>query len=147
MKPFWNWGVGIATVYAIFAGATLGFVTFAMSERVDLVSPDYYVESLGHDARQDAAARASALGSSFHIERGQAGVTIQWPHDARPDRGSVTLYRPADSRADRRIATAPDRDGQQVISIAAIPAGAWVVQCEWTSGGVTYYAEKRVDVR
>ena len=38
MKRLWNWGVGLATVYAIFAGATVGFVAFAMGQPVDLVS-------------------------------------------------------------------------------------------------------------
>ena len=41
MRITFNWGTGIAAVYTVFALATTGFVTFAMSQRVDLVSSDY----------------------------------------------------------------------------------------------------------
>jgi nitrogen fixation protein FixH len=118
-----------------------------MSERVELVSPNYYAESLTHDERQAAAARTIGLGEAFRIERGEGIVTIAWPPTAIPERGRVTLYRPADSAADRSIALAPAESGTQVIRLATLPAGAWVLQCEWVTNGLTYYAEQRVNVR
>jgi hypothetical protein len=147
MTRFWNWGVGIATVYTIFAGATVGFVAFAMTERVDLVSPEYYAESLEHDAKQTAGSRTLALGSSFRIEQAAGIVTITWPAAARPDNGRISMYRPADSASDRSIAVAADTQGRQVVSLESLPAGSWILQCNWVSGGLKYYAEQRLDVR
>ena len=147
MTRFWNWGVGIATVYTIFAGATLGFVAFAMSERVDLVSPEYYADSLAHDAKQAAESRTLALGSSFRMEQSAGVVTLSWPATARPDNGRISMYRPSNSASDRSIAVAPDTQGRQVVSLESVPAGSWILQCDWVSGGLKYYAEQRLDVR
>ena len=63
-----HWGVGIAATYLVFAGATAGFVAFAMQQRVELVRPDYYTYSLAHDARRRAEARTAALGTRFYID-------------------------------------------------------------------------------
>lgn len=149
MKRLWNWGVGVATVYAIFAGATLGFVTFAMSERVDLVSPDYYVNALEHDARQAAGSRVLALGEAFQIERASnsRAVSITWPEGARPSAGRIRFYRPSDSSADFAEPVRAGSDGRQTIALEGLAPGSWVVQCEWVAGGLEYYAEKHIVVR
>jgi hypothetical protein len=145
----WNWGVGVATVYAMFAGATLAFVTFAMSERVDLVSPDYYGDSLSHDARQQAASRALALGPAFRIDHAGDGrsVAITWPASAVPPAGRIHFYRPSDSSADRSQNIAPDAAGRQVVQLEGFAAGAWTVQCDWTVAGTPFYAERQIVVK
>jgi len=149
VKRFWNWGVGIATVYVIFAGATLGFVSFAMGEHVDLVSADYYARSLSHDERQAAASRALALGDTFRIEPAADGrsVTIVWPASAVPASGNIRLYRPADSAADRQELVKPDASGRQVIILDKLAPGSWTVQCEWIATGTPYYAERQIVVQ
>ena len=99
-----HWGVGIAATYLIFAGATAGFVAFAMQQRVELVRPDYYAHSLTLDAQRRAGARTAALGSRFRIDVDERGRTIAvtWPRDqAGRVRGTAWLYRPSDSWRDR----------------------------------------------
>jgi len=148
MKKLWNWGVGIATVYAIFAGATLGFVVFAMQQPVDLVSPEYYAQAQAHQVRQLAAERALALGEAMRIEVDRAAqtMTVTWPAGARPESGEVRFYRPSDSRADKREPIRVNDDGRQIVSLAALAAGNWLVQCEWTSGQALYYLERHIVV-
>jgi hypothetical protein len=149
VKRLWNWGVGVATAYAIFAGATLGFVTFAMRERVDLVSPEYYADSLSHDVRQAAASRALALGDAFRIDTAGDGrsATIVWPVSAAPASGTIHLYRPANSAADRREPIAPDLSGVQVVRLDDLTPGAWTIRCEWTAAGTPFYAERQIVVK
>jgi hypothetical protein len=149
MKKLWNWGVGVATVYAIFAGATVGFVAFAMRQPVDLVSPEYYAEAQAHDVRQAAAERVLQLGRAFRIDLDREGrlMTIRWPAQARPESGQVRLYRPSNSLADQRIDIHPNADGVQVIPLAGLATGSWTVQCEWKTGDSLFYAEQQIVTR
>jgi nitrogen fixation protein FixH len=146
----WHWGHSIAAVYTAFALCTLGFVVFAMEQRVDLVSTDYYAQSIALDARRAAEANARALGSALAVTPATDGrlVTIQWPQAATLGAtGTVTLYRPADATADRRIAMAPDASGTQIVTLAGLAPGRWTVQVSWTVGGRAFYTEREVVAR
>lgn len=141
-----NWGTGIAAAYLVFATATGGFVVFAMRRPVSLVRPDYYADSLRED--QHIAARRNAL-----MLRGAAGVTSNSRdciHIAIPDnqaaeaRGSITLYRASDDRADRMIALSLDKSGGQDLAVGEIARGTWLVQLRWSAAGRDYYLEQPV---
>jgi nitrogen fixation protein FixH len=146
MTRRWHWGIGITLVYAMFAAGTIGFVAFAMQQQVDLVSADYYPQSLVHDARMAATARTAALGDAFAItlEPGAQSLAIAWPAGLRVDTGRITLYRASDAAADRSIAVSPDLQGRQVLPLGSLERGAWIVRVEWTGGGESFFAERRI---
>jgi len=147
MNLRWNWGHSVAAVYTLFAAATLGFVVYAMNQRVDLVGPDYYERAIALDARRAAEANARSLGMDFAISEQPDGraVAIQWPQAATVGAaGTVTLYRAADATADRQTAMAPDAQGTQTVSLHGLAAGRWMVQVEWTAGGRAFYAEREI---
>lgn len=150
MTARWNWGLGVALVYGLFASATVGVGWFAMTERVDLVSDDYYAQSLVHDGRLAAIERVARLGEAFDVdhasERGR--LVVRWPVEmAGAAAGTIRLYRPADARADRVSAVGPSADGRQRISLDGLAAGRWIVKVQWTADGQDYYAERAVEVR
>jgi nitrogen fixation protein FixH len=146
----WHWGRGIALVYTTFAAGTVGMVVLATQQRVDLVAPDYYAQSLAHDARTAAIENARALGDAFTIDvSGDARtVRIAWPRDQIAGlSGAIVLYRPADASRDRTTAIAPDAAGAQTITLAGEPAGAWRLQVQWAAADRTFYAERALVVR
>ena len=146
MRITFNWGTGIAAVYTTFALATTGFVTFAMSQRVDLVSSDYYVQSLRQDQRIAAEQNARSLEPPPSVEltgSGHATLSLT-PDQAGVAAGTITWYRPADSKADRTTALALDRDGRQLLPLSGLMAGRWTVQVRWTARGRDYYYEQAV---
>jgi len=142
MRRRLNWGTSIALVYGLFAVSTLGFVAFAMSQPVDLVSPDYYERALHEDDRIAALANARALGEGFRVTPDIAArsLRIDLPAATRPVNGTVTLYRPSDAAEDREQALAP-RDGVQVVSLEGLRSGRWIAKLEWTANGAPYYYE------
>jgi hypothetical protein len=144
----WNWGVGIAVAYSLFAASTLGFVAFAMSRPVELVSRDYYARSLRHDERLQAEAHVRALGSSFAAALAEDGRTVLLSlpaaHAASAS-GSITLYRPSDAAADRVVALAVDGSGRQRVPLPE--SGRWVLKMQWTDHDRAYYHEQTVVAR
>jgi nitrogen fixation protein FixH len=142
-----NWGVAVTVVYVVFAASTLGFVAFAMSRPVQLVSPDYYERSLQHDQRAAAAGRARALGARIRVELdGRAGVlAVTLPPDASAGaRGMITHNRPSDVHADRAVPLALNAAGRQHLPIAALAGGRWLVRIDWVADGRAYFHETPV---
>ena len=146
MRIRFNWGTGIAAVYTVFALATTGFVTFAMGQHVDLVSSDYYVQSLRQDQRIAAEQNARSLEPPPSVGlTGSSQAILSLPSDqAGVAAGTITWYRPADSKADRTTALALDRDGRQLLPLSGLMAGRWIVQVRWTARGRDYYYERAV---
>ena len=148
MRLSLNWGVGITLAYLAFAGGTLGFVAYAMTQPVDLVSADYYSRSLKQDDRMAAAARVAALGrdvgADFTPDHQALDLRVP-PEVATMATGTITWYRPSDSRDDRAEPFRPV-DGHQRIPLAGLPRGHWVLQAEWQSAGQSFYFEQPVTV-
>jgi hypothetical protein len=143
MRVTFNWGTGIALVYTAFAAATTGFVAFAMSRPVDLVSGDYYEQALRLDQRMEAERHASALTPppSIGLSAPRALVISLPAAHAATATGTVTFYRPSDARADQVEPLGLDRAGRQEVALGNLAAGRWIVKLQWTAGGRNYYVE------
>jgi hypothetical protein len=144
-----NWGVGIAATYILFAAATGGFVAFAMSRPVSLVSPDYYADSMREDQHLAATQNAQALGAALGIHsdgRDRIHVSLP-PTHATAASGTVTLYRASDAAADRTVPLHPDLNGAQEVDVRGLPRGSWLVQLRWKVDGQDYYFERPVILR
>jgi len=144
----WNWGWGVAMVYAAFASATTMVVVFAMRQPVELVSVDYYAEGLRQDQRAQAVENTRRLGAAVGVTRADAGhLAVTIPEDqAALARGRITLYRASDSRADRLIDLIVDARGHQTIALEGVAAGRWTIKMAWTAGGQDYYYEASLHV-
>jgi nitrogen fixation protein FixH len=148
MTRRWNWGTGIAAVYAAFATATVSFVVFALRQHVDLVSTDYYAQSLAHDDRLAASARAAAAPGTYALDIAPDGrrIDLRWTA-ARPESGRLTLYRPSQSAADRVFPLVLNDDGRQTVHLDDLAAGAWTLQIDWSSPAGAFYVERRLVLR
>jgi len=138
-----NWGAGVVAGYVVFAAATTSFVVYAANQPIDLVSPDYYAQSLRQDARTHAIENAERLGEAAGIANDGAGhlVIRVPPSHVATAHGRVTLYRPADARADRGVDLAPNAAGRQLLSLDGVSRGQWIVKFEWTAAAQDFYLE------
>jgi nitrogen fixation protein FixH len=143
-------GVAVVVFYVVFALSTVGFVLFAMSQDVDLVSSDYYARGLQHDRHMQAVANAGALGATLRIEvdREAEQVRVQFPPVMAPRlAGSATLYRPASAREDRAVPIIPSATGAIAMSTSGLTAGHWRLQLQWTADGRDFYVERELMLR
>ena len=144
-----NWAVGIVASYVVFAAGTTGFVLYAMHRPVDLVSADYYEQSLRQNGQMAAERNTAALqGAASIVQTGDRMLLVSLPPAQAADaRGTVTLYRPSDASADRVFALKTGANGQQQLPLDGLRAGAWSARMRWTAQGHEFYIEQRVFVR
>ena len=144
----WSWG--IAGAYTIFVGLVLGFVSFALTQEVNLVSADYYQREIAHQQHIDSVRRAQALpaGMAWSVQRAGADFDFSFPprENAGPLRGTIHLYRPDDARLDRQYAIALDAQGKQRVPAADLSPGAWRAKISWQMHGEQYYSELPLSV-
>jgi nitrogen fixation protein FixH len=143
-----HWGIGIGLSYVLFAGATVAFVVFALGQQVELVSPDYYGQSLTYDRRIEATRHAAELGPAVQCALAGEGRTlvVTLPRDQASAAGTLTMYRPSGGGTDRVLPLAVDASGAQRVSLAGLARGRWVLKMEWQARGRAYYREEAMDL-
>jgi hypothetical protein len=147
MKLQIHWGVAVALFYTAFALSTVGFVAFAMTRDVELVSDDYYAQALDHDRHMQAVANGDALAGAVSALVEGDTLRLQFPAAmASRVRGTAHLYRPADARADRAEALVPEADGSQSIALRGLARGHWRVKLQWSADGRDYFVQRDVRV-
>jgi hypothetical protein len=151
-----HWGAAIATVYIMFAAATVSFVIFAIGRPVELVSADYYEQSLKHDTHMRAIANAEALGSAVRVAAAEGAPAIDVDVDVdavsavrgasgmNGAAGTITLYRPSDRTADRVVPLSLDARGHQRVEVGGAARGRWVVKLAWRAADQDFYREQAV---
>jgi hypothetical protein len=143
-----NWGTKIITAFAIFMIATLSIVIFFMTQRVDVVTENYYEKELKYQDQINRIARTIALKDTIKINNTGKELLVKFPNtpDKKTGKDFILLYRPSDKLKDIRIPVLTDTSNSQVISIERIEKGYWKLQINWTSSGSEYYHESVFNV-
>lgn len=139
-----TWGRNIVIVYSIFAVSTLAFVAYAMTQRVDLTSHDYYEQALRHDSTQMALRRAADAGVLMNLRDSivialPAGMTIETTM-------TIELTRADDPSLDRRLNASVSDAGVIAIPVAGMKHGRWHLMASWRSGGLEYRVSDQMTV-
>jgi hypothetical protein len=143
-----HWGIKIAIFYGGFVVVVLASVFFAMTQRVNLVSDNYYEKELKYQEQIDKSQRTKTLKEKTNIQLLERQVKIKLP--ALPDKNNpkdyILFYRPSDPSKDFKVAIASDSLGFQTVSIEKLSKGFWKIKLNWTSGGVEYYDEGMINI-
>ncbi len=78
-----NWGYKILFVYLFFIAGILVLVYKSSSQKVDLVTKDYYQKELKYEQKIDEAERAQSLSSPLQYEVNHNKVSIYFPEEMR----------------------------------------------------------------
>lgn len=135
------WGYGVAAVYSAFALATLGVVAFTMTQKVELVSHDYYAKEVAYERQIARERQTNALPDPVTCGVSADGQFIQVRFPASAARGTILLYRPSTSDLDQEFTIAPNADGTQNVATAKLPKGRWRVKVTWSLEGREFYNE------
>jgi nitrogen fixation protein FixH len=137
------WGHGIAAVYAIFALASLGIVAFTMTQKVELVAPDYYAQEVAYEQQINRLRETNALEQQATCTLSADGqfIKLQFPIKKAAVQGTIRFYRPSESALDEEYEIDPDNDGSQLLPTTKLAKGLWRIKVTWSAEGREFYNE------
>lgn len=140
-----NAGHVVALVYSIFALATLGFVVFAFTQKVDVVSDDYYSKAVDYERHISRVNSSNSLASGveFNLSSDSKTLVLSFPRDVMNTsvKGEVILYRPSVSGIDKNVPLRLEGDNTQRIDVAELMRGKWIAKVTWNSTQGEFYDE------
>jgi hypothetical protein len=141
-----NWGYKILFVYAIFITGILFMVFKSSTQKMDLVTTDYYAKELKYQEKIDESNRVNALSEELQYQIKDNAITINFPKDfsAKKITGTVNLYCPWDKAKDI-TQNFSLQDTALIIKIAN--KGQHELHINWQADGVTYYFEKKIFIQ
>lgn len=144
------WPLAIILTFVLFISGTVGLVVMACSQKVELVSPNYYEQELKFQSQIDRLERTSQPGAQARVAYDTPGqrLTVSLPASPEPQtvRGKIQLYRPSESGLDHQVELRLDASGTQVIDGRDLRAGLWKVRVSWTVDQREYFTEKAIVV-
>lgn len=144
MKNLQGWPLAIVAALVLFMAMTIAFVRVAFSERVDLVSKDYYYRDKEFSARLEKEKRLLALGET-EITRSADGINIALPpyFQGKAIEGRIIFYSPINPAEDFELPL--KMNGSRASVPARVKTGQkWRISLDFASAGQTYFAEKVV---
>jgi nitrogen fixation protein FixH len=151
MNPPRNlWPLGIILTFAVFVSGTAGLIVMACSQKLDLVSANYYEQELKFQGQIDRLERTRRAASQASVTYDPAAkcITISLPADQaqRKVSGRIELYRPSAAGMDRTVKLEPDANGVQHLDAAGLAPGLWKVRVSWTVEHQGYFLDQKVVV-
>ena len=144
------WPIGIIVTFALFFAGTVGLVVMACTQKVDLVSADYYEQELKFQGQIDRVERTrhAATQATVAYDAATRCITVSLPIEQAGHEvsGRIELYRPSASGLDRAVKLAPDTQGVQRVDAAGLSPGLWKVRVSWTVEHQDYFLDQKVVV-
>lgn len=147
-KPINLWPISIIAFFVIAISFLVSYTIWAMRQREDLVSPDYYEKEVRYQRQLDSMNRSTSIATQVAVtfEPARRQIVITLPAGLMASQGDIYLYRPSDARLDRQFPLALDAEGRQRLDAKDLPAGYWKVRVRWMAGGQEYYLDQAVIV-
>lgn len=143
-----NWGVKILISYLVFLVAVLASVFFAMNQKIELVTDNYYEKELKYQEQIDKSHRTKSLKEKTEIQLLDKYIKIKFP--ALPDKNNeksfILLYRPSDVSKDLKLLVSTDSLGIQLIPADKLTKGFWKIKLDWVANGLEYYDESILNI-
>jgi hypothetical protein len=142
-KNIMNWGYKILFVYALFVLGIMLLVFKSSSQKMDLVTNDYYEKELVFQQRIDEGKRVDSLSSPVSCEIINSDLFITFPKDFNGKKitGMAVLYCPSDESKDI------SHDFSTADNALVMPVGRadnYELHLSWEADGIRYYLEKKL---
>jgi len=136
-----NWGVGIVIVYILFVVGMLTLVFKSRSQKIDLVTENYYQQELAYQEEIDAKQRVEDSGCMPVIHKISNQYQIEIP-DSKGSaiQGDLLAYCPSNKKGDRLISLPKTDDGGWLLDLEHLEASQYLLKLHWSKEGEIYAA-------
>jgi hypothetical protein len=144
-----NWGAKITAVLIVFV-VGIGTMVFICMRQTDiqLVTKDYYEQEIEYQKIIDKEKNYSGLihKPEISIESTNARVKVDFSKlpDQKSVQGTISFFRPSQSKLDFAVAIILDQQGIQRIDQTKLSPGKWVIKLDWEDGFLEYYHEQTI---
>ena len=140
-----NWGYKILIVYLAFVAGIALMVYKSTTQKIDLVTTDYYAKELKYQDKIDEMKRVSALSAPVKYQLKDNKVIIDFPKDFNGKKltGEALLYCPSDENRDIRQ-TFSILDEPLKMKVPVTKSGLYQLQLSWQDGKTSYYFENKI---
>jgi hypothetical protein len=137
-----NWGAGIALLYAGFVVMILLLVGMSASQKIDLVTDQYYEDELRFQDKINKINLAKTLTDPLTWQVEEQGIKIHYPKEFSDNTltGNIKLYCPSDNTKDRTFII-KSQNGNQLIAASDLESGRYYLQIDWKNDKKAYWNE------
>jgi len=140
-----NWGTKLGIGASIYVIGILAFVGFSTTQKINLVSKDYYPKEVEYQKQIDKMKNAKELKESIQISQKNGKLQIQFPEQMHNQvKGEIIFYRPADYQSDLKYAIEIDENGFQELSTDRLLKGMYTIKIDWEHKNKGYYKEEAI---
>lgn len=142
-----NWGYKILVVYLSFIAGIIFLVYKSSSQKVDLVTPDYYQQELKYEQKIDEAERAQSLSSPIKYEVNKNEISVYFPDEMKGKKitAQTLLYHAADESKDS-VYTLETTSGKFIMALPETDKGMYELKMNWKVDTTNYYSEHKVTI-
>jgi hypothetical protein len=139
-----SWGTKIAILYISFVALIVFMVALSMTQKIDLVSEDYYAKELDFQNSINEQNNANALTEAIQHEVVNNGLKIKFPEvfKNKAIKGNIMFYRPSDKSKDFSIDIALDNNLEQSADLKLFSKGMYKMKVSWSAEDVNYFTEQ-----
>ena len=133
------------TAYLVFVLGIAVLVYKSTTQKIDLVTTDYYAKELKFQERIDAIKRTESLSAKvkYEVENNNINIILPAEFDSKEVNGNIVLYCPADDTKDIKKGFATTNK-TVAIEVPANIKGVYQLQISWVAEGKQYYYEENL---
>lgn len=139
-----SWGTRIVIAFILFFILVAVVFTIASSQRVDLVTEDYYAKEIQYQDQIDRMTRANDLSEQLAINYSGSSLVFSFPKIFTPAqiKGNIHFYRPSDAREDKQFPINLLESHDLKMNSGDFSKGLWKIKVDWSVNDIEYFNEK-----
>lgn len=143
-----SWGYKIMLVYIVFIAGVMLLVFKSSSQKVELVTEDYYEQELKFQQKIDQAERAQALSvpMKYVVENNRIAVWFPPEMKGKKIEAQVLVYFVADQARDRTYMLTTDT-AVVFIELPENNKGNYELKMDWKAENTSYYSEYKFFIK